>query len=130
MHERGAGSDCAGQPLRAAGARKEAKLSLRQSDQVVAILSNTQIAGECELESTRQGGSGNRGDDGLWHGFAQGHGLVEKPPIVGRVVGPRATGSAQRLCKAEQRSDGKMPNKIAGRAASDDDDANFRIARK
>src|SRR5713226_6237850 len=52
VHERGWRSDGAWQPLRAAGSGKESKVRLRQSDQVVAILSDTKIAGERELEST------------------------------------------------------------------------------
>src|ERR1700730_2071271 len=58
VHERGWRSDRAQQPLRAAGAGKKSKVRLRQSDQVVTILSDTQIAGERELESTGQARAG------------------------------------------------------------------------
>ena len=51
VHECSWCSDGARQPLRAAGTGKETKLCLRQPDQVVAILGNTKIARERELES-------------------------------------------------------------------------------
>src|SRR5262249_13420520 len=130
MHERGWRSDGAGQPLRAAGAGKESKVRLWQSDQVVTILSDTKIAGERELESTSQGCAGNGGDYRFWHALAQRHGLVEESPIVGRVLGPLSTGSAHGLCELDKRGDAKMPNKIPGRAAGHDDDANVRVARE
>src|SRR5258708_31586144 len=95
MHERGWRSNGARQPLSAAGAGKETKLRLRQSDQVVAILSDAEIAGESKLECAGQGCAGNGCDDRLWHALAQRHGLVEEPPMVGRILGPLATGSAQ-----------------------------------
>jgi len=94
VHERSGRSDGAWQPLRAAGAGKESKVRLRQSDQVVTILSDAKIAGERELESTGQGRTGNGGDDWFRHALAKRHGLVEEPPIVGRVLGQLATGSA------------------------------------
>jgi hypothetical protein len=62
VHERGWRSDGAWQPLRAASAGKESKVRLRQSDQIVTILSDTKIAGERELESTGQACAGNGGD--------------------------------------------------------------------
>src|SRR5262249_15343576 len=115
--------------LRAAGAGKESKVRLRQSDQVVTILSDTKITGQRELESTGQACAGNGGDDWFCHALAQRHGLVEESPIVGRGLGPLATGSTQGLCEADKRSDGKMTNKIPGCAASHDDNANVRVAR-
>ena len=39
----------------------DAKVRLRQPDQVVTILSDTKIAGECELESTGKACAGNGG---------------------------------------------------------------------
>src|SRR5260370_33159693 len=62
VHERAWHSDGAWQPLSAAGAGKETKLCLRQSDQVFAILSDTKIAGQRKLDSAGQGRPGN-GDD-------------------------------------------------------------------
>src|SRR6266481_9685675 len=88
VHERGWHSDGAWQPLRAAGAGKKSKVRLRQSDQVVAILGDTKIAGERELESTGQGCAGDGGDDRFWHALAQRDRLVQEPPVVGRVLGP------------------------------------------
>src|SRR5216683_109333 len=130
VHERGRRSDGAGQPLRAPGPGNESKVRLRQSDQVVTILSDTQIAGERELESTGQACAGNGGDYWFWHALAQRHGLVEESPIVSRVLRPLATGSAQGLCEADKRSDGKMTNEITGRAASHDDNANVSGTRE
>src|SRR6266481_1193848 len=130
VHERGWRSDRAWQPLRAAGAGKESKVRLRQSDQVVTILSDTKIARERELESTSQGCAGNGGDYRFWHALAQRDGLVQEPPIVSRVLRPLATGGAQGLCEADKRSDGIMTNKIAGCAASHDDNANISVARE
>jgi hypothetical protein len=49
--------------LRAAGAGNESKVRLQKSDQVVAILGDTKIAGERELEPTGQGCAGDGGDD-------------------------------------------------------------------
>src|SRR6266853_1786151 len=116
--------------LRAAGTGKETKVCLRQPDQVVAILSDTKIAGERELESTGQGRTGNGGDYRFWHALAQRDRLVQEPPIVGRVLGPLATGRAQGLCEADKRSDGIMTNKITGCATSHDDNANVGVARE
>src|SRR5258705_6625083 len=62
VHERRWHPDGAWQPLRAAGAGKESKVRLRQSDQVVTVLSDTRIAGERELESTGQACAGNGRD--------------------------------------------------------------------
>src|SRR5258706_4165240 len=130
VHERGWRSDGAWQPLRAAGPGNESKVRLQKSDQVVAILSDTKIAGERELESTGQGCAGNGGDYRFWHALAQRDRLVQESPVVGRVLRPLATGSAQGLCEADKRSDGIMTNKIAGCAASHDDNANIGVARE
>src|SRR5205807_2119452 len=86
VHERGWRSDCAWQPLGAAGAGKESKVRLRQSDQVVTVLSDTKIAGERELQSTGERCTGNGGDDRLWHALAQRHGFVEESPVHGEFV--------------------------------------------
>jgi len=51
VHERRRRPNRARQPLRAAGARDKSQVGLRQSDQVVAILGDTEIAGKRELES-------------------------------------------------------------------------------
>jgi hypothetical protein len=51
VHECSWRSDGARHPLRAAGTGKETKVCLRQPDQVVAILRNTKIARERELEA-------------------------------------------------------------------------------
>src|SRR4029077_1038886 len=130
VHERGWRSDCAWQPLRATGAGNKSKVRLQESDQVVAILSDTKIAGERELESTGQGCARNGGDYRFWHALAQRDRLVQEPRIVGRVLGPLATGGAQGLCEADKRSDGIMTNKITGCAASHDDNANVSVARE
>jgi hypothetical protein len=114
----------------ATGAGKESKVRLRQSDQVVAILSDAKIAGERKLKSPGQGCAGNGGDHWLWHALAQRHGLVEESSIVGGVLGPFATGSAQGLCEAEKRSDRKMANEIARCATSHDDNANAGVPRE
>src|SRR6202040_1919304 len=118
VHERGWRSDGTWQPLRAASAGNESKVRLQESDQVVSILGDAKIAGERELESTGQGCAGNGGDYRFWHALAQRDRLVQEPPIVGRVLGPLATGRAQGLCEADKRSDGIMTTKITGCAAS------------
>src|SRR5258706_10077913 len=128
VHERGWRSDRAWQPLRAAGAGKESKMRLRQADQVVAILSDANIAGERELESTGQACAGNGGDYWFRHALAQRHGLVEESAVVGRVLGPLATRSAQGLCELDKCSDGEMTNEVTGCAASHDDKANVGVA--
>src|SRR3984893_12303696 len=130
VHKRGWRSDGAWQPLRAAGAGNESKVRLQESYQVVAILSDTKIAGERELESTGQGCARNGGDYRFWHALAQRDRLIQEPRIVGRVLGPLATGGAQGLCEADKRSDGIMTNKITGCAASHDDNANLGVARE
>src|SRR5438128_9951978 len=93
VHERGWHSDGARQPLRAAGAGKETKLCLRQSDQVFAVLSDTKLASERELESAGQSRAGDGGDHWFWHALAQRDALVEQSHVVGRAPGPRAAGS-------------------------------------
>src|SRR5258705_6889975 len=130
VHERAWSSDGTWQPLRAASAGNESKVRLQKSDQVVSILSDTEIAGERELESTGQGCAGNGGDYRFWHALAQRDRLVQEPPIVGRVLGPLATGRTQGLCQADKRSDGIMTNKITGCAAGDDATTNPGIARE
>jgi len=64
---------------------------------------------------------------GFRHALAQRHGLVESS-IVGSVLGPLAAGSAQGLREAQERSDGKVTNKIAGCAARHNNDSNIGIA--
>src|SRR5713226_5243223 len=130
VHERGWGSDGAWQPLSAAGAGKETKLCLRQSDQVFAILSDTKIASQRELESAGQGRPGNSGDYWFWHALAQRHCLIEESPIVGRVLGPLAAGSAQGLGDLDKRRNTKMTIEITGRPSSNDDNANLSVARE
>src|SRR5713101_2952921 len=71
VHECSWCSDGARQPLRAAGAGKETKLCLRQSDQVFTVLSDTKIANERELESAGQGRDGNSGDKWFRDDIAQ-----------------------------------------------------------
>src|ERR1700730_10351634 len=130
VHERGRSSDGAWQPLRAASAGTESKVRLQESDQVVSILCDTKIAGERKLESTGQGCAGNGGDYRFWHALAQRDRLVQEPPIVGRALGPLATGRTQGLCQTDKRSDGIMTNKITRCAASHDDNANIVVARE
>lgn len=65
MYERRWRSDGGGQPLRAAGARRQSKVCLRQSNQVIPILGDAKIAGERELESTGQACPGSGGDHWL-----------------------------------------------------------------
>ena len=83
----------------------KSKVRLRKSDQVVAILGDTKVAGERKLKSTGEGCAGNGGDNRLWHALAHRHRLVEKSTIVGRVLGPLATrnraGSLR--CRSAQR---------------------------
>src|ERR1700730_7060239 len=74
VHERGWRSDGAWQPLRPAGTGNEPKVRLRESDQVVTILSDTKIAEERQLECTGQGCAGDGDDDRFWHALAQRHG--------------------------------------------------------
>src|SRR6267142_1740892 len=121
VHEGGWHSDGARQPLSAAGAGKETKLRLRQSDQVFAILSDTKIASQRELESAGQGCAGNSGDYWFWHALAQRHGLVEESTIVGRVLGPLAPGSAQGLGDLDKRRNIEMTIEITRGASSHDD---------
>jgi hypothetical protein len=56
--------------------------------------------------------------------------FVEESPVVGRVLGPLAAGSAQGLCDFDKRRNIKMTIKITGRAASHDDNANLSVARE
>src|ERR1700746_2832989 len=130
VHERGRRSDSAWQPLRASSAGNESKVRLQESDQVVTLLSDTKIAGERELESTGQGRAGNGGDYRFWHALAERDRPVQEPPIVGRILGPLASGRAQGLREADKRGDGIMTNKITGCAASHDDNTNVGIARE
>src|SRR6266404_2594251 len=93
-------------------------------------LCDTKIAGEREFESTGQGCARNGGDHRFWDALAQRDRLVQGPRIVGGVLGPLATGGAQGLCEADERSDGIMTNKITGCAASHDHNANLGVARE
>src|SRR5258708_28201004 len=130
VHERGWHSNGARQPLSAARAGKETKLCLRQSDQVFTVLSDTKIASERELESAGQGRAGNSGDHWFWHALAQRHGLVEESPVVGRVLGPLAAGSAQGLCDFDKRRNTKMTIEITRGASGHHDYTNVRVARE
>ncbi len=116
--------------MRAAGAGKQAKLCLRQSNQVVALLGDAQIAGERELECAGEGRAGDGRDDRFGHAFAQRHGLVEESTVVGSVLGPLATGGAERLGDLDERGDVEMTIEVTGRAASHDDDTNVGVARE
>src|SRR5258707_7208423 len=97
VHESRRRPNAARQPLRAAGPRDKSQVGLRQSNQVVTVLSDAKIAGKRELECASQTRSGNGGDNWLWHALAQRHGLIEKSCVVNRVVGPFAAGSAKGL---------------------------------
>src|SRR5713226_1308763 len=130
VHECSWCSNGARQPLRAAGTGKETKVCLRQPDQVVAILGNTKIARERELEGTGQGCAGDGRNYRLWHALAQRHGFIEESAVVGGVLGPLATGSAQGFRDLDKRRDIKMTIEITGCAASHDDNANVGVARE
>src|SRR5882672_3734070 len=127
VHESRRRSDGARQPLRAAGPGDESQVGLRQSDQVVAILGDAQIAGERELECASQTCSGNGGDYRFWHALAERYGLVEKSCVVSRVVGPLAAGSAEGLGELQERGDRKVASEIPGRAARQYHGANIGI---
>src|SRR5260370_21650674 len=88
VHERAWHSDDAWQPLSAAGAGKETKLCLPQSDQVFAVLSDTKIASQGELESAAQARARNSGAYWFFPALAQGHHLIEQSPIAARVLAP------------------------------------------
>src|SRR6266403_208649 len=128
VHECSWCSDGARQPGRAAGTGKETKVCLRQTDQVVAILGNTKIARERELEGTGQGCAGDGRNYRLWHALAQRHGFIEESTVVGGVLGPLATGSAQGFRDLDERRDIKMTIEITGCAARHDDNANVEVA--
>ncbi len=130
VHERGRHSNGAREPLSAAGTGKKTKLCLRQSDKVFAVLCDTKIASQCELESASQGRTGNSGDYWFWHALTQGHGLVEESTIVGRVLGPLAAGSAQGFSDLDKRRNMKMTIEITGRTSGHDDYTNIGIARE
>src|SRR2546428_1358353 len=55
---------------------------------------------------------------------------LSKNPIIGRVLGPLATGGTQGLCESDQHTDVKMTIKITGRAPGNDDYANTSVARE
>src|SRR5260370_10296841 len=97
MHECGCRSNGAWQSLRAAGAGKQSEVHLRQSQQVVPVLSDTKIASQRELESTRQGRAGYGGDHRLRHRLKQRRHLVEESPPVPPVLLPLATGRPEGL---------------------------------
>lgn len=78
VHECGCRSNGAWQSLRAAGAGDQSEVHLRQSQQVVAVLSNAKIAGQRELESTGQGRAGYGGDGMLSHSAIA---LSKNPPL-------------------------------------------------
>src|SRR6266481_10013959 len=62
--------------------------------------------------------------------LAQRHGFIEESAVVGGVLGPLATGSAQGLRDLDKRRDIKMTIEITGCAASHDDNANVGVARE
>src|SRR6202023_1820292 len=66
----------------------------------------------------------------LWHALAQRHGFIEESAVVGGVLGPLATGSAQGFRDLDKRRDIKMTIEITGCAASHDDNANAEVARE
>src|SRR3984893_7900785 len=128
MHECGCRSNGAWQSLRAAGAGKQSEVYLRQSQQEVPVLSDTKIASQRELESTGQGRAGYGGDHRLRHALTQRHNLVEESPVVGRVLGPLATGRPEGLRDLNKRWDIEVTIEITRCATGDDDHANGGIA--
>src|SRR5258708_17274974 len=70
VHESGWHSDGARQPLRATCAGKEAKLCLRQPDQVFAVFSDTKVASAGKFESAGPGSAGDRGVKWFWHALS------------------------------------------------------------
>src|SRR5579862_3580226 len=71
VHEGRRRSYSAWQPLSAAGTWQQADLGFGKTDQVVAVLGDSEIAGEGELEGPGKGGPGDRGDDRLGHALAK-----------------------------------------------------------
>ena len=80
VHERRRRSDSARQPLCAAGARQQAEFGFRKTDQVIAVLGDSEVAGEGELEGPGEGGPGDRGDEGLGMLSQSAIALSKNPP--------------------------------------------------
>src|ERR1700740_3632025 len=62
--------------------------------------------------------------------LAQRHGFIKESAVVGGVLGPLATGSAQGFRDLDKRRDIKMTIEITGCAASHDENANVGVARE
>ena len=123
-------SDRARQSLCATGAGQQAQFGLGQTDQIVAILSDANVARERELECPGKSGPRNRGDDRLGRRLAQRHGLVEESAIVGCVVRPFSPGGAHGLHEFDKGWNTEMTVKISGSAARHDYEVDVGIARE
>ena len=128
VHEGRRRSDRAGQPLCSTGSRQEAEFGLGQTDQIVAVLSDANVARKRELEGPGKSGPGNRGDDRLRHGLAQRHGLVEESAMVGCVVRPLAPRGAHGLREFDKGGNAEVTVEISRSAACHDHHADVRIA--
>src|SRR6202007_2889533 len=87
--KRGRHPDGPGKPLRSACAGKKTKFRFWQSDQIIAVFSDADVAGQSKFKS-----AGNGGNNRFRHRLADRHGLIEKSAMVARVVRPLAARSA------------------------------------
>jgi hypothetical protein len=73
-------SDRARQSLCAARTGQQTEFGLGQTDQIIAVFCDANVAGERELEGASKGGSGNRSDDGFGMVSHIAKALSKKPP--------------------------------------------------
>src|ERR1700692_4185855 len=112
--ERGRHANGAGEPLCSAWGGQKTEFRFRQSDQIVAVFGDANVAGQSEFESAGKSGAGDRGNDRLRHRLADRHGLIKKPAMIGCAIRPLAARSANLFDDINERGNIKMAIKIPG----------------
>src|SRR6201981_799172 len=128
--KRGRHADRARKPLRSTCAGQKTKFRFWQSDQIIAVFGDADVAGQSKFKSAGKSGAGNGGNNRFRHRLADRHGLIEKSAMVAGVVRPLAARSANLLGHLNEPGNIEMAIKISGRSASYDDDTNVRIPGK
>src|ERR1700756_2473624 len=126
--KRGRHADGPGKPLRSTCAGQKTKFRVWQSDQIIAVFGDADVAGQSKFKSAGKSGAGNGGNNRFRHRLADRHGLIEKSAMVACAVRPLAPRSANLLGNLNERGNIEMAIKISGRSAGYDDDANIRVA--
>src|ERR1700739_2633617 len=92
--KRGRHADSARKPLRSTCAGQKTKFRFWQSDQIIAVFGNADVAGQSKFKRAGKSGAGNGGNNRFRHRLADRHGLIEKSAMIASVIRPLAARTA------------------------------------